>query len=119
MTSHSTERANLVSTQTISLSNKIFSDQTGRFPISSSLGNNYVLVMYHHDTNAILTRSLKNKTQDELINNNKNYFNTSPPEATALKHKYWTTNARPNYSSTSNNKTSPSNWYLHIFIGPM
>ena len=31
-----------------------FSDLTGRFPIQSSRGNNYILIAYHPDANAIL-----------------------------------------------------------------
>ena len=42
--------------------NVAYSDLTGRFPIQSSRGNNYILVAFHPDGNAILVQALKNRT---------------------------------------------------------
>ena len=36
-------------------------DLTGRFPYKSARGNQYILVAYHHDANAILAQPLKNR----------------------------------------------------------
>ena len=41
-------------------------DLTGRFPFQSSRGNNYILVGYHYDSNAILAEPLKNRTASEI-----------------------------------------------------
>ena len=49
-------------------SGKIASDLTGRFPIRSSKGNQYVMVVYIHDPNVILAIPLKDRTQTSLIN---------------------------------------------------
>ena len=38
---------------------KAHSDLTGRFPIQSSGGNNYIFVAFHPDANAILVEPLK------------------------------------------------------------
>ena len=38
-----------------------YMDLTGRFPYKSSKGNEYVLVAYHYDANAILVQALKNR----------------------------------------------------------
>ena len=38
-----------------------YSDLTGRFPLQSSRGNNYIFVAYHPDANAILVEPLKNR----------------------------------------------------------
>ena len=38
-----------------------YSDQTRRFPVQSSRGNNYVFILYDHDSNAILSIPLKNR----------------------------------------------------------
>ena len=38
-----------------------YSDQTGRFPYRSSRGNEYIMVMYDYDSNAILATPLKNR----------------------------------------------------------
>ncbi|KAG7372529.1 hypothetical protein IV203_018672 [Nitzschia inconspicua] len=42
---------------------KIYSDLTGKFIAPSSTGNNYILVMYDFDSNAILTVPMKNRSQ--------------------------------------------------------
>jgi hypothetical protein len=38
---------------------KSYSDQTGRFPIQSSRGYQYVFILYEYDSNAILSKPLK------------------------------------------------------------
>ena len=42
-------------------SDKAFLDLPGRFPFCSSRGNNYLLIAYHYDANAILGVPLKNR----------------------------------------------------------
>ena len=41
---------------------KFKSDLTGKFPVQSDRGNNYILVAYHYDVSNILTTQLKNIT---------------------------------------------------------
>ena len=45
---------------------KAFGDLPGKFPITSSRGAQYFLVIYHYDSNAILVRTLKNRTAQEI-----------------------------------------------------
>ena len=45
----------------------IYSDQTGRFPKKSSRGNQYIMVLAHPDSNAILQEPMKNRTSGEMI----------------------------------------------------
>ena len=45
---------------------KSYSDQTGKFPITSSRGNKYVFVFYHYDTNVILGYALKSRTTTDI-----------------------------------------------------
>ena len=45
---------------------KAYSDQTGRFPYTSSRGNQYLMIIYDYDSNAILQEPLKNRTASEL-----------------------------------------------------
>ncbi len=53
---------------TITDTGKIYTDQTGHFPVTSSQGNQYIiLVLYDYDTNAILTEPLKNRTGTEIL----------------------------------------------------
>jgi hypothetical protein len=47
---------------------KAYIDLTGRFPYTSSRGNQYILVGYHYDSNAILVTPLKNRTAGEITN---------------------------------------------------
>lgn len=52
---------------TVTGTGKIYTDQTRRFPVTSSRGNQYVLVLYDYDTNAILTEPLKNRTGGKIL----------------------------------------------------
>jgi hypothetical protein len=46
--------------------NTAYHDLTGRFPHRSSRGNEYLLIVYDHDSNSILQSPLKNKTGAEI-----------------------------------------------------
>jgi hypothetical protein len=46
---------------------KSYSDLTGRFPIHSTHGNLYVLVLYLYDANAILVEPLRNRSDSEQL----------------------------------------------------
>ena len=43
-------------------------DLTGRFPYRSSRGNEYMMVAYHYDANAILVEPMKNRSAMQLTN---------------------------------------------------
>jgi len=45
---------------TIEVTGQISTDLTGRFPVTSSRGNKYLLVLYNYDSNSILTAAMKN-----------------------------------------------------------
>jgi hypothetical protein len=44
----------------------IFTDQTGCFPKKSSQGNQYIMVLSHPDSNAILQEAMKNCASREM-----------------------------------------------------
>jgi hypothetical protein len=46
--------------------NTAYHDLTGRFPHRSARGNEYLLIVYDHDSNSILQSPLKNKTGAEI-----------------------------------------------------
>ena len=46
---------------------KMYSDQTGKFPIRAASGNQYIMIAYHVDANTITTECFRNKTDAELI----------------------------------------------------
>ena len=47
---------------------KSYSDQTGRFPVPSSRGNNYIFVLYHQDTNTIHAVAIPNRKAASIRN---------------------------------------------------
>ena len=55
------ENTNLVFFKTVDLVGEIYTDQTGRFPVTSSKGNKYSLVAYHFDSNTIHAEPLKTR----------------------------------------------------------
>jgi hypothetical protein len=46
---------------------QIYTDQTGRFPVVSSKGNKYIMILYDYDSNAILEQPTKDLTAPELL----------------------------------------------------
>ena len=59
-------RTNLFICAIITVSDKIYSDLTGKFPIQSALGNKYVLIVYHYGSNAIIAEPLKDRTAGSI-----------------------------------------------------
>ena len=53
--------------QQFTATDKAYSDLTGRFPVQSSRGNNYVMVVYCYDANAIIAEPLKNRSAGEIV----------------------------------------------------
>ena len=45
---------------------RTYSDLTGRFPVQSNRGSNYILVVYEYDSNAIIVQPLRNRTAPEI-----------------------------------------------------
>jgi hypothetical protein len=46
---------------------QIYKHQTCRFPVVSSKGNKYTMVLYDYDSNAILANAIKDRTAPELL----------------------------------------------------
>ena len=63
----SSKRNNELYSKIIQLNRKVCSDQTGRFPAASSKGNKRVMVVYDHDSNAVLAKPLKSKAALERL----------------------------------------------------
>ena len=55
--------------KTVDLTNKLCIDQTGHFPITSSKGHKHAMIVYDHDSNAMLSRPLKIKSAIEHLRN--------------------------------------------------
>ena len=54
------------------LQGKVYTDQTGRFPVTSSQGKKYIMIAYDYDSNTITAESLKSRTGEELRNGYRN-----------------------------------------------
>ena len=53
--------------KSIEVTGKISTDQTGRFPVSSSRSSKYLMVLYKYDSNAIIAEPLKLCSEHELV----------------------------------------------------
>ena len=60
-----TVQTKMASLQTIELTGKVSTDQTGRFPVTSSSGSKYLMVLYDHDSNAILATPLTSRNENK------------------------------------------------------
>jgi hypothetical protein len=49
------------------LTGQIYTDQTGRFPVQSSKGMKYLMVIYDYDSNLIWAAPIKNRTAPSLV----------------------------------------------------
>jgi hypothetical protein len=46
---------------------KIYSDQTGKFPVPSADGHNYIMICYAYDLNAILATPYQSKHKSKIV----------------------------------------------------
>ena len=53
--------------KSIEVTGKISTDQTGSFPVTSSRNSKYLMVLYDHDSNAIIAEPLKSHSEHKLI----------------------------------------------------
>ena len=60
-------RSHQVFVQTVELTGKVSTDQTGRFTVTSSRGSKYLMVLYDHDSNAIIPEPIKSRSESEII----------------------------------------------------
>ena len=60
-------RTNCAYLTLVTITGKVATDQTGRFPQTSSLGNKYVMVLFVQDANAILAEPITDRSDHELL----------------------------------------------------
>ena len=60
-------RTQITYLQTIELTGKVSTDQTGRFPVTYYRRSKYLMVLYDHDSNAILDEPLTSRNEHKLI----------------------------------------------------
>ena len=61
-------RTNIVFIKPIEITGKIHTDQTGRFHVQSILDNQYFIICYNYDSNALLTAQIKSIEGPKLFN---------------------------------------------------
>ena len=60
-------RTHIVYLQATDLAGKIYTDQTGRLPVTSSRSYKYIMVAYDYDSNTIHAEPMKNCSDQELL----------------------------------------------------
>ena len=45
----------------------VYTDLTGKFPVTSISGHKYVILLYHYDSNGIIFRPMKNRSDIEAM----------------------------------------------------
>ena len=53
--------------ETVELTGKVSTDQTDRFPVTSSRGSKYLMFLYDHDVNTIIPELIISQSEAELI----------------------------------------------------
>ena len=48
-------------------SGTVYTDLTGKFPVTSISGHKYVMVLYHYDSNGIIFQTMKNRSNIEAM----------------------------------------------------
>ena len=59
--------SNHVFIKIINSQERIATDLTGRFPVTSDRGKKYLFILYEYDSNYILVRPMKNRTDKESV----------------------------------------------------
>ena len=60
-------RTQMTYLQTVNFTGKVSTDQTGRFPVTSSRGRKHLMVLYDHDSNVILAEPLTSRSKRKLV----------------------------------------------------
>jgi hypothetical protein len=60
-------QTHLVYAKVIAITGQIYSDQTGRFPVTLSKGNKYIMIDNDYDSTAILAEPIKNQSEQEIL----------------------------------------------------
>jgi hypothetical protein len=61
------DKTHIVFMTIVTVEGQLFTDQTGRFPVTSNRGNNYIVVFYAVDPNYIKSYPIKSRHRSELM----------------------------------------------------
>ena len=85
----------------LSETGKTFSDQIGRFLVTSSRGNKYIMIMYDYDSNSINGEAMKSRTREEILR-----------AFTKLHQKLKNSGLTPNIHRIDNERSTTLNVYM-------
>ena len=85
-------RVNLVYVKVLDVTEKVSTDQTGRFPITSIRGSKYSMVMHNNDIADMIVEALHSRAKIKLLQATENSTSTSPTGDSNLVCTFWTTN---------------------------
>ena len=75
------------------LQSKSYSDQTGKFPVKSISGNQYIFILYHYDTNSIHAVPIKSRHTTHITEAWNKIFHLLQIMASNQQSTSWTTSA--------------------------
>ena len=81
-------RTHSVFLQATDFSGNFYTDQTGRFSVTSSRGFKYIMVAYDHDSNTIHAKPMKNRSGPELLKSYTTIHNLLSKRGLAPKMHY-------------------------------
>ncbi|KAL7478261.1 hypothetical protein ACHAW6_004033, partial [Cyclotella cf. meneghiniana] len=61
------DKTNMVFMTMVEINGQLFTDQTGRFPVTSNRGNNYIVIFYAVDPNYIKSYPIKSRHRSEIL----------------------------------------------------
>jgi hypothetical protein len=61
------DKTNMVFMTIVEVEGQLFTDQTGRLPVTSNQGNNYIVVFYAVDPNYIKSYPIKSRHRSEIL----------------------------------------------------
>ncbi|KAL7474761.1 hypothetical protein ACHAW6_000714, partial [Cyclotella cf. meneghiniana] len=61
------DKTNMVFMTMVEINRQLFTNQTGRFPITSNRGNNYIVIFYAVDPNYIKSYPIKSQHRNEIL----------------------------------------------------
>jgi hypothetical protein len=95
---------------------QIYTDKKGRFPVVSSKGNKYIMILYYCDSNAILAQPNKDRIAPELLKAFKVMEQEMVARGLTPKLMKLDNEASKLLKHTFISKISHLNWSLHIAI---
>ena len=104
---------------TVDKTHKIYTDQMGKFPITSSRVNKYILIMYVYDDNVILASPLNSRSGSHILE----AYTKQVEHLTNIRYRpqvhWFDKEASDSLKNTTIKKILNTSWCPHIFTVSM